>query len=222
MRRLLASALFLLVAMAPASAMTFSLATLRDGTCDADCARVIVASGEIGLDSDQVFFDFVRSDVLGRPVKSIVLMSSPGGNLVGSLKLGIVMRQLGFSIMVGQISGGSLATARCYSACAYTLAGGRQRIVPEGSEVGVHRAWTRRSGQRDPGGGGSIDAQVSTEGYSPVLARYLRMMGVSGELVALADATPSSSIHVLSRAELSKLRMVTAREPAKGKQRRRG
>ena len=105
--------------------------------------------------------------------------------------------------------GGNPVTARCYSACAYTLAGGKRRIVPDGSSVGVHRAWTARTGQRDITGTGTIDAQVATEGFSPVLARYLRMMGVSGQLVALADATPSSEIRVLTRAELSRLRVVT-------------
>lgn len=208
----------LVLAAAPACAMQFSLSRLPDGACTADCPEVIVASGEIELDSDDRFFRFVKSDVMGRKVTSVVLMTSPGGNLVGSLKLGIVMRQLGFSIMVGQVRGDAFITGRCYSACAYALAGGRRRIVPEGSEVGVHKAWTlppagpSRTGEH--GAPGSVAARIAVEGYSPVLERYLGMMGVSRRLVALADATPSTSIRVLSRSELARLRVITPDRPA--------
>ncbi|MCX7322868.1 MAG: hypothetical protein NTZ14_00195 [Hyphomicrobiales bacterium] len=209
------AALFWLSSASTVSAMTFSLQDLDDPSCGAACPKVIVASGEIELDSNDKFFNFVRSEVVGRKVASLMLMSSPGGNLVGSIKLGMIVRQLGFSIMVGQVRSGSFLTARCYSACAYTLAGGKSRIVPEGSEVGVHKAWTKATGQRDILGGGTIDGQVSTEGFSPVLERYLGMMGVSRQLVALADGTPSTSIRVLSRGELSQLRVMTGARPQK-------
>jgi hypothetical protein len=212
---LAAAALFWLSSASAVSAMTFSLQDLDDPSCGAACPKVIVASGEIELDSNDKFFNFVRSEVIGRKVASLMLMSSPGGNLVGSIKLGMIVRQLGFSIMVGQVRSGSFLTARCYSACAYTLAGGKSRIVPEGSEVGVHKAWTKATGQRDILGGGTIDGQVSTEGFSPVLERYLGMMGVSRQLVALADGTPSTSIRVLSRGELSQLRVMTGARPQK-------
>ncbi len=198
-----------------ASAMTFSLVQMGDRDCQPDCQSVIVATGEIELSSGEAFVRFIKEKVLGQKVASLIMMSSPGGNVVGSLKLGIAVRQLGFSIIVGQVRGGEFLTARCYSACAYTLAGGRSRIVPEGSEVGVHKAWTATTGQADRVGGGTIDAQVKTEGFTPVLARYLQMMGVSGQLMALADGTPSTSIRVLSRAELSKLRVMTGAAPKK-------
>lgn len=213
--------LILLIALcgaAPASAMSFSLSRLPDNLCAEACPQVIVATGEIELNSDEAFFRFVTDEVVKQQVTNMVLMSSPGGNLVGSLKLGILMRQLGFSIMVGQVRSGAFLSARCYSACAYALAGGMKRIVPEGSEVGVHKAWTLRRGEVDRVTGASIDEQVATEGYAPVLTRYLRMMGVSGQLMALANATPSSSIRVLTRAELARLRVVTP-EPKRRKRR---
>ncbi len=198
-----------------ANAMSFSLVQMGGENCQPDCQSVIVASGEIELNSGEAFVRFIKSDVMGQKVASLIMMSSPGGNVVGSIKLGIAVRQLGFSIIVGQVRSGSFVTARCYSACAYTLAGGRSRIVPEGSEVGVHKAWTATTGQQDRVGGGTIDAQVRTEGFTPVLARYLQMMGVSGQLMALADGTPSTSIRVLSRTELSKLRVMTGATPKK-------
>ena len=198
-----------------AHAMTFALVQMGGESCQRDCQSVIVASGEIELNSGEAFVRFIKSEVIGQKVASLIMMSSPGGNVVGSIKLGIAVRQLGFSIIVGQVRSGAFVTARCYSACAYTLAGGRSRIVPEGSEVGVHKAWTAKTGQQDRVGGGTIDAQVATEGFSPVLARYLQMMGVSGQLMALADGTPSTSIRVLSRAELSKLKVMTGAAPRK-------
>ncbi len=198
-----------------AHAMSFSLVQMGSENCQPDCQSVIVASGEIELNSGEAFVRFIKSEVMGQKVASLIMMSSPGGNVVGSIKLGIAVRQLGFSIIVGQVRSGTFVTARCYSACAYTLAGGRSRIVPEGSEVGVHKAWTATTGQTDRVGGGTIDAQVATEGFSPVLARYLQMMGVSGQLMALADGTPSTSIRVLSRTELTKLRVMTGATPKK-------
>jgi hypothetical protein len=197
-------------ASSPAAAMRFTVEPLPASQCpDQDCPALIVASGEIGLDADVEFVSFVATQAASRRVSSTILMSSPGGNLLGSLKLGIVVRQLGFSIMVGQIADGSLKTARCYSACAYALAGGRTRIVPRGSEVGVHRAWMRDFEQRDIAGTGLIDPKSSATSVNPVIARYLSSMGVSRQLVALADGTPSSEIRVLTTAELSRLRLST-------------
>jgi hypothetical protein len=205
----------LMAASLPAAAMTFSLNAISDPSCGTNCPKIIVASGEIELDSDDKFIRFIRAEVLPQKITSVVLMSSPGGNLVGSLKLGVVIRQLGFSVMVGQVSGGTFMSARCFSACAYTLAGGRSRIVPDGSQVGVHKAWTNERPMRDIVGTGDIGARVSVEGYSPVVERYLKLMGVSQQLIALADATPSSDIRILSRAELSSLRVMTATRPQK-------
>ncbi len=202
-------ALSVMLGAGPASAMQFRIEELPAAQCPrGGCPAVIVASGEIGLDSDTDFLRFVGREVAGRRVASTILLSSPGGNLLGSLKLGIVLRQLGFSIMVGQISEGSLKAARCYSACAYTLAGGRTRIVPSGSEVGVHRAWVKDFEQRDIAGTGLINPKSPATGATPVIRRYLKTMGVSGELVALADGTPSSEIRVLTPAELSRFRLV--------------
>lgn len=207
--------LALLLVSAPATAMSFSLNAIADALCGNECPKIIVASGEIELDSDERFLRFIKSEVYPKKITSVVLMSSPGGNLVGSLKLGIVMRELGFSIMVGQVRGGSFLSARCFSACAYTLAGGRSRIVPEGSEVGVHKAWTNERPVRDIVGTGTIGARVSVDGFTPVVEQYLKRMGVSGQLMALADATPSSEIRILSRAEMTKLRVMTASRPQK-------
>ncbi len=189
----------------PASAMSFDLAPLQLPSCQPDCPLVIVASGEIELNSDDVFYEFVRTKVMPQRVASTVVISSPGGNLVGSLKLGHLMRELGFSLLVGRVSGEALVTARCFSACAYALAGGRRRIVPPGSEVGVHRAWTKV--EDDPSG--SLTRQYPPGHHAPILSRYLRAMGVSDRLVALADSTSSDDIRILTRAELTRLRLAT-------------
>lgn len=201
----------MMLAAPTAGAMTFSLVPVQLQVCAPNCPLVIVASGEIALDSDDVFYRFITAQALRNKVASTIVISSPGGNLLGSLKLGVMMRQLGFSMMVGQVRGDSFVTARCYSACAYTLAGGKRRIVPDGSEVGVHRAWTRSTGQRDILGGGAltIEPQLPPDRHAALVGRYLKMMGVSDQLVAIADATPSSDIRVLSPAELSRLRLAT-------------
>lgn len=216
---LMAAACVSLAGLSGARAMEFSLAAFDLPACQPRCPLVIVASGEIELNSDEAFFRFVASEVMQRQVASTILLSSPGGNLLGSLKLGLMMRHLGFSLMVGQVRERRFVTARCYSACAYTLAGGKRRIVPDGSEVGVHRAWIKANGQRDFVGGGTIDPDFSPQRHQPMLSRYLRQMGVSDQIVALADSTPSSSIRVLTAAELSRFRLSTG---AGGEKRRRG
>lgn len=203
----------LLLSAAPAFAMTFALNEIEDTNCGTKCPKIIVATGEIEFDSDDKFISFIKTEVYPQKITSVVLMSSPGGSLVGSLRLGVVIRQLGFSVMVGQVSAGRFFSARCFSACAYALAGGRSRIVPEGSEVGVHKAWTIERPTAENAGSSDIGRRVSVEGYTPVVERYLKMMGVSRQLMALADATPSTQIRILSRSELAKLRIMTASRP---------
>jgi hypothetical protein len=211
------------------SAMSFSLANLSLPQCEPACPLVIVASGEIALNSDQDFFDFVRTQVVGRQVAQVVVMSSPGGNLMGSLKLGVILRQLRFSTMVGQVRGGSLLSGACYSACAYAVLGGRQRLVPQGSQVGVHRAWLRTWQERDIVDGGFLQKSPALspqagDGVDDVLRSYLRHMGISPQLAAIASSTPSDQIRILTRQELSQLRIVRGgeRRGERGNERRGG
>ena len=64
-------------------------------------------------------------------------------------------------------------------------------------------------------GRGAIEPGFDAARFTPLLTRYLQSMGVSGGLAALADATPSNDIRLLSREELSRLRVMTPRQQAK-------
>jgi hypothetical protein len=202
--------LFAVVAAhAPAQAMSFGLVRLNLEDCRPECPFVVVAQGEIGINSAEQFIAFMRQAVQGRKLSQMVLIGSPGGNLLGSLKLGVTIRQLGMSVMVGQPRGSTFVSARCYSACVYALMGGKSRVVPEGSVVGVHRPAQRFVGQRDIVGEGTIDARVPTGEILNVLNRYARQMGVSERLNALAEDTPHESIRVLTADELRAMRVTT-------------
>ncbi len=196
----------------PAQALTYTFAPVAVNGCRSDCPVAIVATGEVSLSAAEDLLarlePFVRSR---RPMAGTLIIDSPGGYLVGALKLGIVIRELKLNVMVASYQGPSqLGTARCNSACAYILAAGVKRFVPDGSAVGVHKSYDAGVSQRDILGGGMIDAVRPAGSTDEVLGRYLARMGVSRDLLKLVNATPSSDIRTLTRSELGRFRLASA------------
>jgi hypothetical protein len=124
--------------------------------------------------------------------------------------------------------------AICASACAYLFAGGVNRYVGFGAFIGLHQSTTKRAQvltrywvttRRFADGSTQttkkivdqrrIDlgaaAQTSTQEYGNV-AGYLQEMGVSSkEFLAIVVATPASTIHWMTPAELQTTNLSTDR-----------
>ena len=211
-----AAAFSMLVLGGPAQAdMRFSLTTIG-GACGARCPQAIVADGEITESTPDEFIAFVRANSRARDVRSVVLLNSPGGKVVASMELGRVFRKVGAATVVARaVSDGDgrsrLTAGRCFSACVYALMGGRKRVVPAQSQVGVHRMFALEAGADPAGGGGGARRRFDNGDMRSVLSRYSEAMGVSRDLINTAERTPTESIHVLSPNEVARWRLGSTR-----------
>jgi hypothetical protein len=221
MRAVLAAFLLLagLAAAESADAMTYRAVPIDDGTCGSACPAAIMATGAIEVDEHQRFARFVASVDRSR-LSNVLVVSSPGGNVAGSLRLGFLVRRLGMRTLVGRIAPGGIGPGTCASACVYLfMAGAERRIVP-GSRLAVHAARSVGISQRDIVGGGTIDAQIRPGAFEEAMREYAQVMGVSPALIDLASRIPHESAHILSPTELTQFRLITA-GPARGSRPRR-
>jgi len=206
---LLALAALFAAPSAYAEEMSFRLATMGSAHCADHCARVIVAEGEIVEDSADAFVSFLRNQGRETELRGIVLLDSPGGRVVASMQLGQALRRLGMAVIVARVEqeGGALVSGRCYSACVYALMGGRRRVIPHQSRVGVHRMFNYVDGV-DPTSGETLrERRYDDGGMRRALLRYSASMGVSRDLIALAERTSPDRVHLLSAAEIARWRL---------------
>jgi hypothetical protein len=196
---------------AQAREMTFRLVTLG-GQCGGPCPHVIAAEGEIVESTPEAFLEFVQSNVGGGRLRSVVLLDSPGGKVTASMELGYALRRLGAAVIVARPTtqtsrSGDLLAGRCYSACVYALMGGRKRVIPPRSKVGVHRMF-KYVLARDPAGGEPLRKRNYDHGrMRAALMRYSQTMGVSNRLIAFAERMSPGRLYLLSPAEISRWRL---------------
>lgn len=192
--------------------MSYRLVDTEIGNCGGDCPKIIVGSGTIQRDEHRIFAEFIRQSARTSRLAKILLLESPGGFVVGGFTLGIMVRKLKMSVMVGRHAGGTitrtsgLTSATCASACVLALAGGTKRWFVSGSRIGVHQVHTGPE-VRDPLGTGPVNGKPNTEVANQAYHRYFGMMGIDRGLIAVIDRTPGSSIHWLSEAELARFRL---------------
>lgn len=204
----------LALAAAPAAAMEYKLVPVG-GDCGARCPLVISAEGEIDRSSAEAFIEFLRGSVGSDRLRNIVFMHSPGGNVVGAMKLGAVFRKAGTAVVVAQAREGqglardsNFLSAECMSACVYAFMGGKTRVAPPQSRLGVHRTSSFRFVGKDPAGAEPGYQRIQTpEALLRALGDYTQSMGVSREVISVAQAAPANSIRVLTRAEVARWRL---------------
>jgi hypothetical protein len=169
--------------------MTFRLVAAKK--CGGPCPIEIVADGMISPESAAAF-RAVATTVLPEPI--VVRINSPGGNLVGSLRLGDAFREFKATVLVGK-------AARCISACVYAFLGGATRRATE-AQIGVHRF--RPIDDRNDGGDfPTILVQKATD----ILTDYVTRMGADPGLVGMALTIQPPAIHLLDAAELRRYRV---------------
>ena len=195
--------------------MTFT--TVPYGPCSADCPRFIQASGTITSATPEAFLAFARRETDRPGLMNVIFIHSTGGSVAASLRLGRMFRSLGASVIVarGEAAGsrgraattGRFVSATCASACVYVLAGGVKRVVPPESRIAVHRMagsvksfdWSKWDYETRRVYAG--DAEIAS------LTDYIRQMGVSTELVAMAESIPHEHARVLSTREMARLKL---------------
>ena len=190
---------FSFVSFDPAAAMSFRTARLGD-------TAVIAATGQITEGTASEFLSYLQGAYGGSSVHAVVLLNSPGGRVMASMEFGQVLRRIGATAIVAGIAtdgegNGAITNAQCMSACVYTLMGGRRRVIPSSSQVGIHRMFLLEE-DVDRNGEAYLHRRYDDGTLGSILKRYTASMGVSPSLITAAEHIPSANLKILSRGEI--------------------
>ena len=208
-RWLAAFCLMAAASIAPAAAMDFRLeGVAQGGGCRAGrCPQVIVAEGQITNSTPGEFLEFLRENVVNNDLRTVVFLNSQGGYVVASMELGQMFRRIGAATVVARLGsspqGGRFLSANCLSACVYAFMGGRKRVSPPGSALGIHRMFANMS-EGGFFGGGTVRRVHDDGSMARLLINYSSRMGVSGELIRSAEHYPSQGIHLVTPGEMAR------------------
>ena len=193
---------------ARANEMSFNVVTIGDPSiCGRKCPAIIAANGEITNRTPGEFLEFLQRNSKYSGLHSIVLLNSPGGKVVASMELGKLLRRLGAAAIVARVDDaapGAMLAGRCFSACVYTLIGGKKRVVPPQSEVGIHRMFAYEYATDPSSLFGGRRARYDDGGMAAILSRYSGMMGVNPQLIHTAERITPERIHIMSRSEIER------------------
>lgn len=141
------------------------------------------------------------------PDMAILMIGSPGGDLVEAEKLGRMLRSMGINTIVDPKIG-------CFSACFVAFIGGAARAAPKETKLGSHQFyWSDDAGS-------SRSALSASQFMSARLLRYFTDMGVSTEALTLIMETKPEDMFIFAEPGLSNMRIVTSgpfdrRKPAR-------
>ena len=200
---------------ARAEDMRFRSVTVGDSAiCGAACPEVIAAEGEITNRTPAAFLEFVRTHAPHKNLHAIVFLHSPGGKVLASMELGRMLRRAGAAAVVARAipddtgDGRTHFTgARCFSACVYALMGGKKRVIPPESLVGIHRMYAHQGGFDPEREAEDLPRRYDNRGVVSALSRYSGMMGVSPDLIAKAEHISHDRVHIVTPAEIARWRL---------------
>lgn len=220
-----------LAGVARAADMMFStIPYTADGACVGDCPRIMQASGPITAKTPQEFLDFARREINKPGLINVLLIHSPGGSVNSSIAFGRILRKLNTVVVVARAMDVSemprskagrreqgyapnlrFMSGTCASACVYALAGGMKRVVPPESRIAVHRM-AGNIGHFDPATREYERRQVyAGEAELNALSTYIEEMGVSPELVELAESVPHENARILTMREIRQLNLAASK-----------
>jgi hypothetical protein len=192
-----------------AQAMTFRLESLG-GACRGGCPMAIVAEGQITNSTPREFLAFLRENAANRDLRTVVFLNSEGGYVVASMELGQIFRRIGAATVVARLApsggrGGRFLSAHCLSACVYAFMGGRKRVAPQGSSLGIHRMFANQTTDAGIfGDGGAVVRRYDNGSMAAHLMAYSVRMGVSRDLIRTAEHISSSTLHMVTPSEMSR------------------
>jgi len=178
------------------------------------CAPRILAEGVVERDSGAKFSRFLENPQAHShklPPAATVVFDSPGGNLVGGMELGRVIRanklQTALASGYAQIYKGDMGervflnSAICASACSLAFVGGVRRKLEDDARFGIHQF----SGNRGSVGDGATQVTIV------ILAAYLEEMGIDRQLLDVASLISASQMHWLTPQQARQLRVDNTR-----------
>jgi hypothetical protein len=194
--------------MAVAEPMHFKF-TGTGGNCNR-CSW-LQATGEITLDSAEQLQAYLGREKLS-DWQGEISFDSPGGSLVGGIKLGTFIRKQGISTSVGgsKLADGAVNDTydrnpgACASACVFAYLGGVQRTF---GRLGVHQYYDPDA-IRDPSAKVFTAIDYSTQQLlSAVVTDYVIRMGADASLPLVAANTSPAEMHFLSEEEANDLKV---------------
>jgi hypothetical protein len=189
---------------AQASPMTFRLQALGGGACRGGCPLAIVAEGQITNSTPGEFVEFLRENAANRDVRTVVFLHSEGGYVVASTELGQIFRRIGAATVVARPGGGRFLSANCLSACVYAFMGGRKRVAPQGSRLGIHRMFANQVLSEGIFGDGPVVRRHDDGAMASFLMAYSARMGVSRDLIRAAEHIPSSTLYFVTGSDMAR------------------
>ena len=94
----------------------------------------------------------------------------------------------------------------CMSACVYAFFGGKRRVIPTISHLGIHRMAIYAS-SRDPSGGMMTTRSYGTNDLVTALSDYTKLMGVDPAVIDYAEQVAPESIHIVTPREIARWRL---------------
>lgn len=156
----------------------------------------IFAFGEIDSGAAARLELFVKENSIDT---AVVIFNSPGGSLLGGLRLGSMIRKLRFDAAIGSdgAGGSRVFSGICASSCAYAFAGGVYRFFNDGNEkLGIHQFYSSDQNVGDIG-----DAQI----VSSTLIDYLQTMGVDAKAFIVASSARGNEMFWLTQEQAVQL-----------------
>jgi hypothetical protein len=177
----------------------------------------LAADGEITIDTADHLLAYLQKEKL-LDWRGSVLLNSPGGNLIGGIKLGEAIRKQGLSTEIGRsVPDGALdwthqrTKGACVSACAFAFLGGVSRSASEsaneGGKIGIHQFYNEAA-IINPSAKvfNAIDFSAQ-QLLSALLIDYVMHMGVDPRLVVMASSISPTEVHYLSQEEAEELKV---------------
>lgn len=203
---------------ASAAEMNFQIVQMSPNAfCGRDCVQIISGQGEITEETPDRFLQFAAANVQSAHTRNVLFLDSPGGNVVGSLQLGKVLRRLGTAVVIARVltgpygGEGVLAGGRCMSACVYAMMGGAKRVVPPSSIVGIHRMFRKEQEYDFIGRNTGTKLIYAPGAMVAALTHYTDSMGISRGLVARAETISPQMVHIVTRKELRRWHLGSSR-----------
>lgn len=169
--------IFTTSSIAISHAANISLANGKSGEID-----LILIEGEIQKGDDKVF-----KNVAFSIERAIVVLDSPGGQVIPAIEIGKSIRLKGYATAVTDTT--------CTSACAIIWLAGETRFLSKKSRVGFHAAYVEDSdGKKLPAGVGNA-----------LVGSYLNSLGLSEKIVTFVTVAGPDSIRWLNKSRADSL-----------------
>jgi hypothetical protein len=149
----------------------------------------VTISGEIKRGDDEAFVNAVTSAI------KTVYLTSPGGDLVTSMKIARLIKAWKLETVVGHY-------AHCASGCAIVWFAGETRRIMTGGHIGLHAASTKEEGRR-----------TRSDRGTEVMVKFLRLLDVPEAILALVEQTGPTAMHWINRVEASEMGLSTLVPP---------